>query len=91
MKQHVKIYTQYFGIGIDDRSNCEVCSYEGLWTTAVDIHHIQNKGIGGSKTKDYIANLIGLCRSHHNDAHNEKISKEKLILIHKQFTDGSKN
>ena len=38
--------------------------------------------MGGSEEKDYIENLIGLCRVCHDDAHDELISKEALIRKH---------
>ena len=34
----------------------------------MDIHHIEPRGAGGSKAKDYIENLMSLCRSCHNRA-----------------------
>ena len=57
MKKHTKIYLDFFGYGIDDYIPCTVCS-----KNASDIHHINFKGIGGSKNKDNIENLITLCR-----------------------------
>ena len=67
----------FFDYTESDFIPCEICGKR-----AVDIHHIYNKGMGGSKTKDYIANLIALCRDCHTDAHNEKITKEYLKAIH---------
>ena len=78
MKKHTKIYMDYFNYGIDDFIPCEVCGQR-----AVDIHHIDPKGIGGSKTKDHIENLIAVCRLDHIRAHSLKLSKETLIYIHK--------
>ena len=78
MKKHVKIYLSYFGYGMDDKPICENCGKAVI----NDIHHIDNKRMGGSKEKDHIANLIGLCRECHTDAHAEKISKSELIQIH---------
>ena len=78
MKKHTRIYYKYFGYGIDDRILCEYCNSK----IAVDIHHIDNKGMGGSKEKDNIENLIALCRVCHEDAHKEKITKSELISIH---------
>ena len=77
MKKHTKIYFNYFNIGIDDVILCEVCG-----ARSVDIHHIDPKKMGGSKTKDYIENLIALCRNCHNDAHSGILSKKELINIH---------
>ena len=77
MVKYKKIYFNHFGYGIDDIILCENCSAQ-----AVDIHHIERKGMGGSKTKDHIENLIALCRKCHIDAHSNKISKEQLITKH---------
>jgi 5-methylcytosine-specific restriction endonuclease McrA len=77
MKKHIRIYLQYFDYGIDDRISCEICGNK-----AVDVHHIDNKGMGGSRTKDFIENLIALCRGCHIKAHSERISKGTLSSIH---------
>jgi hypothetical protein len=60
MKNHTKIYLKYFGYGIDDYFACEVCDNRG-----VDLHHIDARGMGGSKDKDDITNLICVCRQCH--------------------------
>ena len=60
MKKHIKLYLDYFGYGMDDFIPCEVCGQK-----AVDIHHIEARGMGGSKTKDIIENLQALCRPCH--------------------------
>ncbi len=78
MRKHTKIYFDYFGYGIDDVIICEFCGKN----KAVDIHHIDNKGMGGSKTKDKIENLIALCRDCHDKAHKEIISKQELVTKH---------
>jgi 5-methylcytosine-specific restriction endonuclease McrA len=70
MKKHTKIYFSHFGYTIADFIECEVCS-----SKSVDIHHIEQKGMGGSKTKDFIENLIALCRNCHVDAHANEIPK----------------
>ena len=49
-----------FGYDITDYIPCEVCN-----NTAVDIHHIDCRGMGGSSTKDDINNLMALCRKCH--------------------------
>jgi hypothetical protein len=67
MKTHTKIYFNHFGYDKTDFIPCEMCG-----TPAVDIHHLDSKGMGGSKTKDYIENLIAVCRDCHNDCHNSK-------------------
>jgi len=77
MKPYTKIYMDFFGYTIADFIPCEVCGQRG-----VDIHHADIKGMGGSKTKDYIENLVCLCRSCHNKAHAHEITKDELIKIH---------
>lgn len=80
MKKHTSIYVKYFGIGEQDVPRCEVCS-----SSAVDIHHIERRGMGGSKTKDYIDNLMALCRRCHELAEAGKLPKEMLKVIHLRF------
>ena len=60
MKKHTKIYMDYFNYVLDDFIPCEICG-----TRANDIHHIENRGSGGSKSKDTIENLMALCRADH--------------------------
>lgn len=77
MNKHVKIYCDYFDYCETDIILCEVCGAK-----AVDIHHIESKGMGGSKTKDYIENLIALCRICHNKCHASKQFNAKAKEIH---------
>ena len=67
MKKHTKIYLKYFDYALDDLIPCTVCGRQ-----AVDIHHIERRGIGGSKNKDYIENLAALCRECHDKAERNK-------------------
>ena len=67
---------------------CEICNRE-----ADDVHHIKfqctadsNKLINGSVNKDIKSNLVPLCKSCHNDVHNDKIK----IYGFKQTSDGVK-
>ena len=66
MKKHTSIYLKHFGIGEQDLVYDE---YEwiiyGNKVRAVDINHIIPRGMGGSKTKDYIENLMALSRKNH--------------------------
>lgn len=80
MQKHVKIYLDYFGLTIADFIECEVCKSE-----AVDIHHIEQKGMGGSKNKNYIENLCALCREHHIQAHANIITKDQIKDIHLKY------
>lgn len=73
MKKHVKTYMRHHGYAEQDFIPCEVCGAQ-----AVDVHHIDPKGMGGSKERDGIGNLIGLCRVCHIKAHANEITKEEL-------------
>lgn len=87
MKPHTKIYFEAFGYDISDWIPCEACP-----GTAVDIHHIDSRGMGGSKEKDVITNLQALCRDCHlkygdkkqymeflQEKHNQKMAKFNLL------------
>lgn len=79
MKAHTKIYFDYFGYDVNSWIACEVCG-----GTSVDIHHVVPRSKFGSKRKeeqDNISNLIALCRNCHNQAHDNKITKETLQEI----------
>lgn len=56
---------------------CEVCQ-----AAANDIHHIQARGMGGSKTADRIENLMALCRKHHEMYGDRKQWKDWLQKVH---------
>ena len=77
MRKHTQIYLQGMGYKKTDFVSCEVCDSQ-----AVDIHHIEARGMGGSKDKDTIANLMGLCRQHHIEYGDKKQYKEFLKEIH---------
>jgi hypothetical protein len=60
MKNHTKVYLKGMGYDTTDWIPCEVCQ-----SKAVDIHHIESRGMGGSKHADTIENLMALCRTCH--------------------------
>ncbi len=64
---------KHYNYGEQDFIPCRFCGNQ-----AVDIHHIDPKGMGGRKGADVIENLVALCRTHHEDAHSSKITKEEL-------------
>ena len=79
MKKHTKIYMNYHNYDISDWIACEHCG-----TTAVDIHHLEGRKMGGSKNKDFIENLIALCRSCHIKAEMDKVFNNQLKELNKQ-------
>lgn len=77
MKKHVKVYLDYFGYGAEDFIGCEVCS-----SRAVDIHHIEARGMGGSKKADTIENVMALCRNCHVEYGDKKQYMDNLKAVH---------
>jgi 5-methylcytosine-specific restriction endonuclease McrA len=77
MKKHTKIYFEHYGYDISDFIACEICG-----TKAVDIHHIDARGMGGTK-KDNINNLMALCRECHLYYGDKKEFKDYLKNIKK--------
>ena len=70
----------FFGYGEQDFIPCEVCNQR-----ANDVHHIEARGMGGSKLKDNIENLMALCRKHH-DKYGDKVQYvDFLKFIHTLF------
>tara|TARA_Y100000592_G_scaffold31016_1_gene49448 strand:- start:1592 stop:1837 length:246 start_codon:yes stop_codon:yes gene_type:complete len=77
LKKHTKIYLKHFGYGIDSFIPCTTCG-----SRAVDIHHIDARKMGGSKTKDFIENLAALCRLCHDKAESSKEFNEQVKQKH---------
>lgn len=84
MKAHTIIYMAYFGYTIADWMPCEI---PGCGRRAVDVCHIDARGMGGDpqKKKDDIKNLMGKCREHHNEYGDKKEFKDWLKNIHLEF------
>ena len=78
MNNHTKIYLKYFAYDTSDFIPCEMCGLK-----AQDIHHIEARGMGGSKHADNIENLMALCRKCHIDFGDKKQHKEMLKVVHK--------
>lgn len=70
---------EYFGYTTSCFIPCEVCG-----AAAKDIHHIDARGMGGSKEKDVIGNLMAVCRTCHVVYGDIKEHKEYLKEVHKQ-------
>lgn len=77
MKKHTKIYLNHFNLTGQEFIPCEVCGRQ-----AVDIHHIEARGSGGSKKKDTITNLMAVCRECHVEYGDKKQHKDFLIEKH---------
>jgi hypothetical protein len=77
MQKHTQIYLQGMGYKTTDFIPCEVCGSQ-----AVDCHHIEARGMGGSKDKDKIENIMALCREHHIQYGDKKQYKDFLKEIH---------
>ncbi len=84
MKSHTKIYFEYFGFTTSDFIACELCG-----NMAVDIHHIEARGMGGnpSKSKDVIENLQAVCRNCHVNYGDKSEYKERLKSEHLKFME----
>jgi hypothetical protein len=78
MKQHTKIYFDYFGYDVTDFIPCEICEKK-----AIDINHIKPRGMGGSKKADNIENLMAVCRECHIEYGDKKQHIDFLTQIHK--------
>ena len=85
MKNHTKVYCSHFGYILDEFIPCEVCG-----ARAVDIHHIEARGMGGTKKVDTIENLMALCRHCHVVMGDTKTHMEFLKEKHKVKLDGKR-
>jgi len=79
MKKHIKIFDDFWlpELTIAQTFQCAVCN---SWY-GTDIHHLSAKQSGGSKCKDYIENLICLCRSCDEKCHKGKDFNTKARII----------
>ena len=77
MKKHTKIYLEF-----NDEPICELCG-----KVAVDIHHIESRGMGGSNKKDVLENLMALCRNCHLCYGDIKRLVKVLQKIHLKFLE----
>lgn len=67
---------------MDDFVPCEICGQR-----AVDIHHIEARGMGGDQRgdKDDINNLMGLCRGCHIKYGDKEQHLEFLNYRHQEY------
>lgn len=87
MKKHTKIYFDYFGVDYDPVSGWHNCVSEISGLPAIDIHHIEARGMGGSRTADRIENLMALTREEHEKYGDKKQYREYLQKIHNNYTE----
>ena len=80
MKNHTKLYLDFFGYDTTDFIPCEICKLK-----ATDIHHIECRGMGGTKKPEDINNLMALCRDCHVKFGDKKQYKEYLKETHKKI------
>ena len=80
MKKYTKQYFNYFGYALDNFLPCEVCG-----NRAVDLHHLDCRGMGGSKLKDNIENVMAVCRQCHLEYGDKKEHIEFLKETHLNF------
>ena len=59
---------------------CEVCE-----KTAVDIHHIYRRGMGGNDNADSVENLMALCRRCHVEYGDYPYLVKSLQEIHERW------
>lgn len=79
MRKHTKIYLDAFGYDKGDFIACEITGER-----AVDIHHIQPRGMGGSKELDRVENLMAICRKKHDELGDKTKYKAYLYKTHKR-------
>ena len=91
LKNYKKLFSDFWGYCESDIPICWGC----FMAQAVDIHHLENKGLGGVKNNrlNRIDNLFPVCRKCHDLAHADKsINKKwKQVLLDrieaKEFMD----
>lgn len=81
-KEHTRVYYASFGYTVADFVPCEICGLR-----AVDINHIDCRGMGGTDDPLYnsIENLMGTCRDHHVQYGDKKEFRPFLIETHFEF------
>jgi hypothetical protein len=82
MKEHTKIYMAAMGFDATDFIPCEVCQ-----SKAVDIHHIDARGMGGGKAANTIENLMAVCRKCHLEYGDIEHLKDQLRTIHTHWME----
>lgn len=84
VKKHTKIYLEAFGYDLEDFIPCEISGYK-----AVDIHHIESRGMGGNPTgsKDRVENLMAVTRKYHELYGDDPKYMAYLFKTHLMFME----
>lgn len=85
MKKHTKVYFDYFDVDYDPVTGWHDCVSEISGESAEDVHHINSRGMGGSKNADNIENLMALTREEHDFYGDKKQFIEYLKGIHENY------
>lgn len=72
------------GYDVTDFMPCECCGVK-----AVDTHHIKARGVGSSKKRDVIENLMGLCRECHENLGDRTYLRKELYDTHRAFLEAN--
>lgn len=82
MRKHTKIFLKAFNFSEYDWEYIPCIWCKG---PAVDINHIEPRGMGGSDSKDCIENLTPMCRTCHRMYESKKIDKNELKRRHLEW------
>lgn len=77
MREHTRLYMKFFGFGEQDFIPSELSGQK-----AVDIHHINSRGSGGTTQEEDIENLMAVTREEHNKYGDKKQYVEFLRERH---------
>lgn len=77
MTPYLKEYCRFFGYDESDFIPCEICG-----KPAVDIHHIEARGMGGTKKEYSYKEVMALDRACHEKYGDKKQFKDMLISVH---------
>jgi hypothetical protein len=87
MQKHTKQYFDFFNVDYDPVSGWHDCVSEISGLPAVDVHHIERRGMGGSKNADRIENLMALTREEHELYGDKTKYLEYLKQVHGDYID----
>lgn len=82
MRKHTKIYFDFFKVDYDPYTGWHDCKSELSGLPSRDIHHINSRGMGGSKNADKIENLMALTRQEHEKYGDVPRYRDMLQKVH---------